>query len=217
MNRFFRTSLKLCQIKAIGKYVYLEALFPHRISTFVLYIVLCRFVLYNVTNLENLRNLTNDNFDGAYMAISSVVDYFNLKNFPNPKILKTKQYIQLMPFCMYFRKHSCLVRPFNEQISLLASSGLIVSWDRTFKTPHYSKNVHMEPNVLSINQITGLITVCTLFIALSIIVFSFEMMSTKHETIRTVFDFLSFNTKQQVKLSVAQQIKHSNLIKPNRR
>lgn len=185
-------------------------------TTLFVYIY-CSLESWNVSNLDNFRNLTDENFGGAYMSISQVVDYFNLKNFPHINILKTKQYVQLMPFCIYYRKHSCLVRPFNEQISLLTSSGMIVSWARLYKTPNY-KHSQIQPKTqsLTFNQISGLITVCGLLIVISVIVFGLELMSTSHETIKIVLDFVTFNKKQKTKRRFPAKIKHSNLINLNR-
>lgn len=146
------------------------------------------------------------------MAISQVIDYFNMGNFPHVNILKTKQYVQLMPFCMFYRKHSCLLRPFNEQINLYSSSGLIDSWARGFKKPHYFKNSPMEPKALSFNQINGLIAVCILFIAFSIIVFILELMSTSHEVIKSMLDFFAFSTKQKHKFHIIRSTEQSKLI-----
>lgn len=197
----------LCQRRRIGKCVYLRTLPSVLPFNIVLHIIHCEIALYNVTNMDNLKNLTKDDIEG----------YFNMKNFPNVNILKTKQYAPSMSFCIYFRKHSCLMQPFNEQISLLTSSGLIVSWERAFKNPLYNKHIQMKPNALplTLNQISGLIRVCIILIALSIKVFNFEVMLIRLETIRIVLDFLSFNTKHNLKLGCAPQIKHSNFIKLN--
>lgn len=144
----------------------------------------------------DLQNLTNDDFKGAYQTISQSVDYFNMLNFPKPGVLKTKQKIQVMPICMYYRKHSCLVKPFNEQINSYWSSGLIVFWARAFKRPRLSKNNNpIEPKTLSLDQISGLMTVCGFLYAISLIVFIFELISTSHEAVRNVFDFFTFNMK----------------------
>lgn len=45
----------------------------------------------------------DEHFDGALLANSERVDYFNAINSRNVKILKTKEYIRLLSLCMYFR------------------------------------------------------------------------------------------------------------------
>ncbi|XP_055325489.1 uncharacterized protein LOC129579433 [Sitodiplosis mosellana] len=63
--------------------------------------------LYDYGGINFFWNLTDDDFGGAYMTITEVVDYFNLKNFPYVSVLKTKDYIQSMPLAFYFRKLYC--------------------------------------------------------------------------------------------------------------
>lgn len=129
------------------------------------------------------------------MMISQAVDYFNQKNFPNIHILKTKQYVQLMPFCFYFRKYSCLLNPFDEQLKLYSSNGLIEAWERLFKKSSVLKVSPNGPTPLSLDQITGVIIVGISLIAASLIVFIFELMSTSHEAIKTILDFLTYKTR----------------------
>lgn len=125
------------------------------------------------------------------MTTSQIVDYLNLLRFPDVQILKTKQYVQAMPFCMYFRKHSCFERPFNEQLNLYSSSGLIYQWARQFSKPSV-KDDEMEPKPLSLNQIAGVLVICMALIATSIIVFIFELISNCHGTVKKMMDFLTY-------------------------
>lgn len=141
--------------------------------------------------MEAFHNVTKENADCAFMTISSVVDYFNLLNFPQIQILKTKQSVQAMPVCMYFRKHSCLEKPFNHEINKFSSGGLIQQWARTFKN-RLLKIDKTEPKALSINQIAGVMTICYCLMATSVMVFIFELMSNCHESIKLLMDFLTF-------------------------
>lgn len=145
----------------------------------------------------------------AFMAISQTVDYFNFLHFPKLQILKTKQYIQAMPFCMYFRKHSFLEEPFNHQMNLYSSSGLIVQWARNFKKPSY-KSDRTEPKALSLGQIAGVLVICIFMAAASVIVFIFELMSNCHETIKTIMDFFTFkaNAVPRCKFTFFQRNHH---------
>lgn len=148
--------------------------------------------------MDHLQNLTVDDFDGAYQATSQAIDYFNLRNFPKPNILKTKQNIHMMPFCVYFKKHSCLVRPFNHQINLYNSNGLILSWVRQFKKTRLIKNNQMDPKTLSVNQISGIMTVCGILNAFSIIVFIFELISTSHASVKKLLSFFHIQYQNKV-------------------
>lgn len=175
----------------------------------------CRLSIYDATSNNFLWNLTDDDFDGAYQTISQVVDYFNLINFPNVNILKTKDSIQSMPLCIYYRKHSCLLKPFNEQINSYQSSGLIVSWASAFRKPLYLKDKgHIEPTPLSMSQISGLVTVCIICFVISIIVFILELMSTSHGAIKILLDFLTLKAQRK---RITHPNIHLNLINLNKR
>lgn len=149
-----------------------------------------RLRVYN-GDMNALRNVTDDDANIAVMTVSQVVDYFNFLHFPSVQILKTKQYIQAMPFCMYFRKHSFLERPFNHQLNLYSSSGLIVQWAKSFRKQPFDSD-RIEPQPLLLDQITGVLTVCICMIAASVVVFIFELMSNCHGTIKTLMDFFTY-------------------------
>lgn len=150
------------------------------------------------------------------MIISQVVDYFNLKNFPNANILKTKDIVQSMPFCIYYRKNSCLTRPINQQLIQFQSGGLIQSWSKKFQKPPYLKDKsHMEPTALSFDQISGLVTVCIVATVISIMVFILELMSTSHESIKILLDFLTFKAKTKYYRRVNKPNKPLKLISLN--
>lgn len=143
------------------------------------------------------------------MTTSQAVDYFNLLKFPKFQILKTKQSVQAMPYCMYFRKHSCLEDPFNQQMNLYSSSGLIVQWAKNFKKPPFKRD-RTDPKALSLNQIGGVLVICIFMAAASVIVFSFELMSNCHGTIKTIMDFFTFkaNAISRCKFTFFQRNHH---------
>lgn len=154
--------------------------------------ILNRLFVYD-GDMNALRNLTNDNANIAIMSTSQIVDYFNFLHFPNIQILKTKQYIQALPFCMYLRKHSFLEKPFNQQLNSFSSSGLIFQWAKNFKKQSF-KSDRIEPRALSFDQIAGVLLVCIFMTVTSLIVFICELMSSYHATIKTVMDFFTFKT-----------------------
>lgn len=162
-------------------------------------------------HFDTLKNVSNENFDGALMSISQIVDYFNFLHFPKINILKTKQYVQSMPFCMYFRKHSYLLQPFNDHLNSMSSGGLIVIWQRKY-VRSLQQNDQKEPQAVNLDQITGVIIVCICLFGTSLIVFIFELMSSSHGTIKSVLDFFTFKGKnhsfdQTKELSVKNAIK----------
>lgn len=147
-------------------------------------------------NYTKLHNLTDPNFDGAFMTMLQTVEYFNLMNFPKIKILSTKQYVQLMPYCIHYRKHSSLYRPFNDQLYMYTSSGLIAAWARQFMKPPY-KNDEMEPKPLSLHQVAGVVAVCIVMIGMSLFVFIFELIAARHEIVKSTVEFFTFKTRQR--------------------
>lgn len=124
------------------------------------------------------------------MAVSNMIDYFNFINFPQLNVLKTKQELQYLPFCVYYRKHSFLLEPFNEQILQFSSSGLMEFWAKKYLIPHFNIDVQMKPKSLAFNQISGLITVYIWLISASIIAFIFELISTNYSWVRGILDFV---------------------------
>lgn len=151
--------------------------------------------MYNGTT-TSFWHLTDDHFDGAYMTVTQILDYYNLLSYPNASILKTKQYVRLNPMMMYHRKCSCLVQAFDEQINAYISGGLIEFWGRHFK-PSRNERISIKPTPLVIHQIIGIVTACACLICLSIIVFFFELMSMRNSTIKSILDFFTFNSNSK--------------------
>lgn len=152
-----------------------------------------RFVRY-VGDISSLDKYKDGSFDGIMMIGEEVVDYYNLKNFPNFKVLKTKEHINQVSYSIYFYKHSCLTREFNRQIHLYTSNGFVEVWTRGF-TKTYRMNYKADGSArkaISFNQINGLIIVCAFMYLISFIIFAFELMSSKHDSIKRIMDFFTF-------------------------
>lgn len=147
--------------------------------------------------MDHLYNLANDQFNGVYMALTEVIDYVNFLNFPKLNILKSKEVLFFIPFCIYLRKNSPLTTTFNEQIDLYASYGLINSWARRYKTPTFRESHSVEPKRLAFNQISGLLTVYMCMIAASAVVFALEMMATRFQVVKHILDFFTFSVSQR--------------------
>lgn len=163
--------------------------------------LIARLSIYNA-NIAALNNLTDEQFDGVYMTISQVVDYFNFKHFPKFKILKTKEYIKQLPFCIYYRKHSCLLEAFDRQIRAYTSGGLINYWADSFLKLHHLQNNNdgseMEAKALKLNQFSGIVTICGCLIIVSVILFIFEFLSESNALVKTILDFLTYDDIQKV-------------------
>lgn len=154
-------------------------------------------------NVQAFHNLTAG-FAGAYMTASQAIDYFNLVNFPDVNILKTKQYIQMTPVSIHYQKHSCLLKPFDRQISLYKAYGFIEYWSRKYKHSAVHETVSTEPKTLSFDQISGVLIVCFFLLLASMILFFLELISVYCKRIRMLLDFLTFNANYKQSFLITQ-------------
>lgn len=156
-----------------------------------------KFHEYDSNNLLQLLMERNPNH--AYLTVAQMLDYFTLIKFPNFNVLKTKQYIKLTPICMCFRKHSCLLKTFNNNINALISGGLIDFWASKYRPRFPIKPGRTEPKPLSLDQISGIFKVCAYLMFLSVILFILELFSPDYESIKILIDFLTFTANQRHK------------------
>lgn len=158
--------------------------------------------MYDAKDLLHL--LIEGNPNHAYLTVAQMLDYFSLINFPNFNVLKTKQYVKLTPVCIYFRKHSCLLKPFNYHINSLISGGLFDFWASKFRLRFPRKIDQSEPKPLSIHQIGGVLTVCVYSIITSVVLLILEIISPDYKAIKTILDFLTFNVNKKRKFFAAK-------------
>lgn len=143
------------------------------------------------------------------MTSAQAIDYFNLVNFPNVNILRSKQYIQMTPVCIHYQKHSCLSKPFDRQISLYKAYGFIEYWIRKYKHSAVRETVSTEPKTLSFDQISGVLIVCSFLLLVSMILFILELISVYCKGIEMVLDFLTFNANYKKSFPIAKPKNHS--------
>ncbi|KAG4066326.1 hypothetical protein HA402_000550 [Bradysia odoriphaga] len=142
-------------------------------------------------NISELTKLQDDDFDGVFMT--QIFDYYTYLH-PNDRIFQCKEIIRMVSYTIYLRKHSCLTQPLNQQIQMLTSSGLISGWNSNFKRNSASKlrtTDQIEPKRLSVDQVNGLIVICMILYAISVIVFVFELVSSRRRPIKIVLDYFS--------------------------
>lgn len=148
--------------------------------------------MYPFTDLKVLLQLRNSSHDGVYMTYAQVIEYYNQQNFPQPEILKTKESIQMLPFSIFFRKHSCITNTFNRQIEAGTSSGLISFWADRLTKSHFKFNGKIKPKTLKFNQIKGILMICMCLYGFSIIIFFVELLSARHKRIKRFVDFFTY-------------------------
>lgn len=142
-----------------------------------------------------LGQLHSDDFDGVFMTSTQIFDYYNFLH-KKTRILRTKETIQMIAYSIFTAKQSCLTKPLNHQIAKLTSNGLITVWNNGFRKNTARKNQFNdsgEPKRLAIDQINGLITICMVLYTICVIIFILELMSARHESIKIIMDFFSFD------------------------
>ncbi|XP_037045507.1 uncharacterized protein LOC119080945 [Bradysia coprophila] len=132
--------------------------------------------------LEDIRDaISDDNLDGVYTALKSVVEYNDLVNFQKPKLLTAKEYILMYHIVMRLRKF--LKPSIDRQIVALLSSGLVQHWQKSY-TKTVKNVADKHPKQLNIDEFTGIIAICAAMYALSILVFIKETDLSIKGTIR---------------------------------
>lgn len=133
------------------------------------------------------------------MTIVQALDYFNFINFPNINVLKTKQDILMTPMCLYHKRHSSLVRPFDEQIGLYKANGLNEKWMSIYKTQSFQQKNNIGPKQLSFDQISGVLIVCSMLLGVSMIFFILELASNWCTSIKKILNFLTRWNSEEMK------------------
>lgn len=153
------------------------------------------YIYDNEMDMDTFRNLSDGKADGAYLSLTQRINYINVVNYAHANVFKTKEYIRTVPFCLYYKKYSCLVEPFNEQITAYTSSGLINFWIKKFRKSREEKTAPNRRKPVSMIQINGIIILCSYLIIFSLIVFVLELLSIKFELIKIFLDFLAFSPR----------------------
>lgn len=61
-------------------------------------------------NISELEKLDDDEFEGVFLTTKEIANHYNVENFPNRRIWTAQNPIVLLPYSIYFPKHSCLER-----------------------------------------------------------------------------------------------------------
>lgn len=155
----------------------------------------CRFKIY-VGMRSTLGSLKNESFRAAMQTTAETLSSYNKIHYRDRPVLRTKQRLFLMPYTIYFTKNSCLLKAFNKQIEKLLTSGLISTWVSQFVVED-SEQVHStkasaDTRPLTVHQLGGIFIITIILYCVSLIVFVFEVLSTKSRFIRKIVEFLTF-------------------------
>lgn len=154
-------------------------------------------------NLSELENLRSSSFQGVYMSTSAAISEYNMRNFRKGHILMADDKVLLLPYSIFFRKHSCLVNAINWEINKYTSNGLISRWtsdlthEKQIKEVIRNEQLQMQtPKKISLQQIRGVFIICALMYLISGVVFVMELLTVKFEFIRVLFDFCTFQSSR---------------------
>lgn len=144
---------------------------------------------------EEFAMLQDNSFEGAFLSTEASVAYYNKMN-RNKTVPSSLQKLFLVPFSIFFKKHSCLTASVNEQINDYTSSGLLQTWVSQFIDPRFlSKKTDQQdasPNKLAINQLVGAFQLCIFVYGLSIFIFVLEIIAPHIECVRFMLDFFTY-------------------------
>lgn len=105
----------------------------------------------------------------------------------------------LLPYGIYFRKHSCLVQAFNWEINKYTSNGLISSWtaglthEKLIKEYIHNERLQLQaPQKLSMKQIQGVFIICMVMYLISGGILVIELLAGRFKFIRVVVEFCIF-------------------------
>lgn len=125
----------------------------------------------------------------VHTSIDTSVAYLNKLNYRTHIIQMAKKRIMSLPFIMVFKKHSCLAPIASGHVEWLASSGFLKNWEDRYHDQRFlKKRITKEPQILSLDQLYGVYSICLVLYMLSIIVFIFEMFATNCRMLRIVFE-----------------------------
>lgn len=142
---------------------------------------------------EKYDILLNSEFNGAVLTTDVGISYYNMQHFTTTGVVSsTKDRMFLLPFCIFFRKHSCLTEPITNQINRYTNSGLLEHWTSKYFQTRFVKVKaeefeNQQPQRLNIKQLLGGFIISSILLVAAVVVFLFEIMSKKFRFLTKLF------------------------------
>lgn len=142
---------------------------------------------------EQYDKLLDPSFDGAVLTTDVGISYYNMKHFTTTGVVSsTQDRMFLLPFCIFFRKHSCLNEPITKLINRYTNSGLLEYWTSQYFQPRFVKVKteeldNQQPQRLNIKQLLGGFIISSILLIVALVVFLFEVMSGKCVLLKKLF------------------------------
>lgn len=165
---------------------YIETVIEKPISTLSIQI-------HNFGTDERYDILLDSSFHGAVLTTDVGISYYNMKHFKTTGVVSsTKDRMFLLPFCIFFRKHSCLNEPITRLINQYTNSGLLDQWTNQYFQTRFVKVKAEEfedqqPKRLNIRQLLGGFIISSVLLVVALVVFLFEIMSAKCAVLKKMF------------------------------
>lgn len=126
----------------------------------------------------------NDYAYTVYTTNDNSVAYYNKmsRGQLNEMVPVADQKIWVLMSTLYLRKHSCLVPLMDAYIEQFIAHGFVSKWVSDHSGPRRKKGFDdRDPQVLTLEQVLGLVYICMGLYALAILVFVTELLSVRFE------------------------------------
>lgn len=139
------------------------------------------------------EKLRSREITGVVFSQDAFVNYFNMFNYREGVLRKTKDRIFLMSTVWYFHKHLRLMEAFNNELSLYTQFGLINHWYAKYFDQRFRKeSSDNTPKIIEMESIYGIILVWFGCLGFSIFVFFMELLSVRFRQVKRVVEFFTY-------------------------
>lgn len=152
-----------------------------------------RYILYNYSQQIAFQQMHDNELEGVVYSNNMQTGYFNLLNSNRRRIRTTKDRLYLMPVVMYFPKITILQPLFDNKLRSFLENGLLDYWSKKYSDERtQSKYQKREPMPLQINSFVGILEICGVLIAFSMIVIGLELLSLKIAILKITMEYFTY-------------------------
>lgn len=160
----------------------------------ILYVSVPSIQIHDFGTDEKFDILLDPDFNGAVLTTDVGISYYNMMHFKTTGVVSsTKDRLFLLPFCIFFRKHSCLNEPITKLINKYTNNGLLHHWtSQYFQTRFVKVNTEEfedqpQPQRLSMKQLLGGFIISSILLVVALVVFVLEIISAKCGFLKKIF------------------------------
>lgn len=151
-----------------------------------------RYILYSYSQQIAFQQMRDKEISGVVYSNNMQTGYFNLLN-SKKRIKMTKDRLYLMPVVIYFPQYTILQPLFDSKLRLFSENGLIDYWCKKYSDLRTeSKYQKREPMPLEIENIIGVLEICSALIAFSLIVIWLEVVSLKLTILKNSVEYFTY-------------------------